>query len=172
MKTGNRNIDDLADVVISTKLACVLLKLTQPRLSQLEAAGWITRVAPGRWRLLDLVQGYVASLKDDTKRSSQTATLSRVQEARAKEIEARTARDAGQTIAMSDALELVDVVVGGLKADLDGLPARFTRDMVERRKLEAEVNDVLTRCADRLDEEADDLNAGGTADQAASTMHA
>jgi hypothetical protein len=166
MKTGNRNIDDLAGLVISTKLACVLLKLTQPRLSQLEAAGWIARVAPGRWRLLDLVQGYVSSLKDETKRSSQTASLSRVQEARAREIEMRTARDSGQTVDMSDALALVDDVVGGFKADFDGLPARYTRNLEERRRLETEINDVFTRAANRLDAESDLARAGGTADQA------
>jgi hypothetical protein len=158
--------------IVATPVACQLLMLSRQRLDQLAAAGWIARVSKGRWRIVDLVQGYIRYLKDEERRASKTFTLSRVQEARANEIEARTARDAGQTIAMSDALELVDVVVGGLKADLDGLPARFTRDMVQRRKLETEVNDALTRCADRLDEEADDLKAGGAADPAAPAVHA
>jgi hypothetical protein len=168
MKTGI----DLASITLSTKQACVLLKLTQPRLSQLEQSGWIARCAPGRWRLLDLVQGYVSFLKDEEKRSSKTASLSRVQEARAKEIEMRTARDSAQTIDMSDALALVDDVVGGLKADLDGLPARVTRDLPLRRKIEAELNGILARSADRLDQEGDLAKAGGAAGPAASEMSA
>jgi hypothetical protein len=159
-------LTDLTNVTISTKLACVLLKLTQPRLSQLEQAGWIARVGQGRWPLLGLVQGYVASLKDETKRNSQTVSLSRVQEARAKEIEQRTAREAGQTVDMADALAFVDDIVGPLMADLDGFPARMTRDMPMRRKIESELNDLRTRHADRLDKAADILQTGGEADPA------
>lgn len=162
---GNHGVD-LAGFVISTQQAGVLLQLTQPRLSQLETAGWIARVGPGRWRLLDLVQGYIKSLKDDTKRSSQTATLSRVQEAPAKEIEQRTAREAGQTVDMSDALAFVDDIVGPLMADMDGFSARVTRDMPMRRKIEGELNDLRTRHADRLDKAADILQTGGEADPA------
>ena len=157
---------DLDSIILSTKQAGVLLKLTQPRLSQLENAGFIARVGPGRWRLLDLVQGYIASLKDETKRSSQTATLSRVQIARAVAIEQKTAREAGQTVDLSDALAFVDDIVGPIMADLSGLPARYTRDMMERRKLEAELNDIRTRHADRLDKAADILQTGGEADPA------
>ncbi len=163
--TGSRNVD-LAGLVISTKQAGVLLKLTQPRLSQLETAGWIARVGPGRWRLLDLVQGYIASLKDETKRNSQTVSLSRVQIARAVAIEQKTAREAGQTVDISDALAFVDDIVGPLMADMDGFPARVTRDMPMRRKIEVELNDLRTRHADRLDKAADVLQTGGEADPA------
>ena len=158
--------------IVPTPIACQLLMLSRQRLDQLAADGWIARVAPGRWRIVDIVQGYIRFLKDEERRRSKTATLSRVQEARAAEIELRTARDSGQIIEMAEALALVDAVVGGLKADLDGLPARVTRDMTERRKLEAELHDVLTRSADRLEQEIDPLAAGGAVDPAASAMHA
>jgi len=144
----------LTDTIITSTDVSVLLGISLVRISEVERAGWMTRVEKGRWRLGDVVHGYIACLRDEKKRSTQTATLSRVQTARAEAIEAKTARENGQTIALADALELVDDVVGTLKGDLDGLPARVTRDMVARRRLEAELNDILGRAADRIEQQA------------------
>jgi hypothetical protein len=165
-------VDNISDAVIPTKLACVLLKLTQPRLAQLEQQGWIARSAPGRWRLVDLVHGYTAFLKDETKRRTGTASLSRVQIARALEIEQRTARNAAQTIDLGAALGLMDSIIGGLKADVLGLPARCTRNTDERIKLESECNDILQRAANRLDKEGAIAAAGSGADAAKPAMSA
>ena len=96
-------------------------------------------------------------LRDDERRSSKSATLSRVPQARAVEIEQRTARASAQTVELSEALALVDVVIGEFEADLNGLPARLTRDMDKRRRLEAEINDIIARAADQLDPESADL---------------
>jgi hypothetical protein len=160
--SGNRDVD-LAGLVISTKLAGVLLKLTQPRLSQLEAAGFIARVGPGRWRLLDLVQGYIRSLKDDTKRSSQTVTLSAVQAARAREIEMRIAREEHKLIDLDEALSVLDETVGGMKADFDGLAASVTRDPALRSMIEVKVDEIYRRHADGLDQKARSLRTSGVA---------
>jgi hypothetical protein len=159
-------------IVLSSLQAATLILLTRARLYELVQAGWIRALAPNRYDPTEVAQGYIRFLKDDERRTSKTATLSRVQEARARQIEQRMAREAGQTIAMVDALALVDDVVGGLKADLDGVPARCTRDMTERRKLEDELNDCLTRAADRLDAEGNLLKAGGAVDPAAAEMSA
>jgi hypothetical protein len=163
--TGSRDVD-LADLVISTKQAGVLLKLTQPRLSQLETAGWIARVGPGRWRLIDLVQGYVSSLKDDTKRDSQTATLSAVQAARAREIEMRIAREEHKLIDLDEALSVLDEIVGGMKADFDGLAASVTRDPALRSMIEVKVDEIYTRHADGLEQKARALRTSGAAIEA------
>jgi hypothetical protein len=163
--TGSRDID-LAGLVISTNQAGVLLKLTQPRLSQLEQAGWIARVGPGRWRLIDLIQGYVGSLKDETKRSSQTATLSAVQAARAREIEMRIAREEHKLIDLDEALSVLDEIVGGMKSDFDGLAASVTRDPTLRSTIEVKVDEIYTRHADGLDQKARALRTSGTAIEA------
>jgi hypothetical protein len=163
--TGSCDVD-LVGLVISTKQAGVLLKLTQPRLSQLETAGWIARVGPGRWRLIELVQGYTKSLKDDTKRSSQTITLAAVQSARAREIEMRIAREEHKLIDLDEALSVLDEVVGGMKADFDGLAASVTRDPVLRSTIEVKVDEIYRRHADGLDQKARSLRASGAAIEA------
>jgi hypothetical protein len=154
--------------VLTSSQAAKLIMVSLTALYEYERGGWIKRV-PGQqdqWRLVDVVQGRLRYLEDRAKRATQTATLSRVQEARAIEIEQRTAREAGQTIDMSDALAFVDDIVGPLMADLDGFSARVTRDMPMRRKIEGELNDLRTRHADRLDKAADILQTGGEADPA------
>jgi hypothetical protein len=156
-------------VVITSSEAAKLIMVSLTTLYEYERDGWIKRVSgqQDQWRLVDVVQGRLRFLEDRAKRATQTASLTRVQEARAKEIEQRTAREAGQTVAVDDMLAFADDVYGPLKADLDGLSARYTRDMTERRKLEAEVNDLLTRHADRLDKAADLLQTSGEADPTA-----
>jgi hypothetical protein len=160
--------------VLTSIEAAKLILVSRTALYEYERDGWIKRV-PGQqdqWCLVDVVQGRIRYLQDRAKRATQTATLSRVQIARAVEIEMRTAREAGQTIGMDDALAFVDDIVGPLMADLDGFPARVTRDMESRRKIEAELNDLRTRHADRLDKAADILQTGGEADPAATEAHA
>jgi hypothetical protein len=77
--------------IIATEVACRLLMLSRQRLDQLAKDGWIARHAPGHWRLIDLVQGYIRFLRDEGRRTSVHAAGSRVRDARAREIEIRTA---------------------------------------------------------------------------------
>jgi hypothetical protein len=170
--TKENRIDILKRVPLTSTEAAKLLMVSLTSLYEYEREGWIKRLGQDQWSLVDVVQGRFRFLEDRAKRATQTATLSRVQIARAVEIEMRTAREAGQTIGMDDALAFVDDIVGPLMADLDGFSARCTREMELRRKIEAELNDVRTRHADRLDKAADILQTGGEADSSATEMSA
>ena len=158
--------------VLTSIEAAKLILVSRTALYEYEREGWIKRLAQDQWHLIDVVQGHIRYLQDRAKRATQTATLSRVQIARAVEIEMRTAREAGQTIGMDDALAFVEDIVGPLMADLDGFSARVTRKMELRRKIEAELNDLRTRHADRLDKAADVLQTGGSADPSEAEMSA
>jgi hypothetical protein len=140
--------------IITTEVACRLLMLSRRRLDQLAKGGWITRHAPGRWRVLDLVQGYVRFLRDEGRRTSKSAAESRVHDARAREIEARTAERLGKLVPLEDFDTFVDLVCGAIRAELSGLPARFTRDLVQRRALEREIQGLLERVADVVEANA------------------
>ena len=148
--TRSGQIDDEAGI-ISTAVACQLLMLSRQRLDQLAAQGWVTRHSPGRWRTVALVQGYIRFMRDEGRRMSRSAAGSRVREARAKEIEVRTAERLGKLVPLEDFDAFVDLVCGLFRAELGGLPARFTRDLPTRRALEREINELLTRIADVLD---------------------
>jgi hypothetical protein len=136
--------------VVSTAVACQLLMLTAPRLDQLEKLGWIKRLAPNRWRVVDLVQGYIKFLKDEERRTSKTATLGRMQEAKAQQIEMRIAREAAKLIPIEFMDDYIMETAGPLKSDLDGVPAMFTRDLAQRDRLGDILDGVLNRMSDRF----------------------
>src|SRR5256885_531691 len=100
--------------IISTAVACQLLMLSRQRLDQLAKDGWIARDAPGHWRLLDLVQGYIRFLRDEGRRTSKSAADSRVRDARAAEIELRNAIRQRELITMAESMMAIDTVCGAV----------------------------------------------------------
>ena len=109
----------------------------------------VTRLGAGE--SVALVQGYIRFMRDEGRRMSRSAAPPRAREARAKEIEVRTAERLGKLVPLEDFDAFVDLVCGLFRAELGGLPARFTRDLPTRRALEREINELLTRIADVLD---------------------
>ena len=146
--------------IVSSALACKLLMLTLPRLDQLEQAGWMKRHARDQWMTVDLVHGYIRFLKDEERRNSKSTALAEVQAARAREIQLRTARAEGKLIEVSEALAIVDETIGALKADLLGLPARCTRIVEERQKIEAELDAVFRTTSARFEQRSRELCPG------------
>lgn len=140
-----------------------LLMVTPERVRQLHHGGYIPKIEKGRYPLVQAVQGYIRSIKDENKRASKSAAASRMSDAKTREIELRVAQRENVLIETDEAIGVVDEVVGALRADLAGLPARCTRDVDQRRKIQAEVNDILTRASDRFTERAEALRARGTA---------
>jgi hypothetical protein len=167
-KTAAKDASDtpLAGIVLTTMQAANLVLLSRVRLSELVRDGWIKQPTPNRLDPAEVVRGYIGFLRDEERRGTKSAGLTRVQEARAVEIEQRTARESGSTIGMDEACAIIDSVIGGLAAELRGLPARYTRDMAERTKLETELDDILTRTADLFEQEARASAEGGEVDPA------
>ena len=150
--------------IIATEVACRLLMLSRQRLDQLAKDGWIARHAPGHWRLIDLVQGYIRFLRDEGRRTSVHAADSRVRDARAREIEIRTAERLGQLVAIEEHDTVVDAICGVFRAELSGFAARVTRDLPLRRVIEQEIHGLLERVAAIADANAARLEAGRASD--------
>ena len=146
--------------LISTQVACQLLMMTRQRLGQLAADGWITRLAQGQWRTVDVVQGYIRFLRDEGRRTTKHAADSRVRDARAHEIEVRTAERLGKLVAVEEFDAMIDGICGVTRAELSGLPARVTRDLVVRRAIEREIHGALKRIADTAESIAERLESG------------
>ena len=149
--------------VITTTVACELLMLTEARLRALEGDGWIGRIGKNQWPLVATMQGYLRFLRADGRRTNKSAAESRVRDARAREIEIRTAEHMRRLIQIDEALETVDAVCGAVRTELAGLPARITLDLLLRNKIEMELNGSLSRIADRFEQEADTLRKGSGA---------
>ena len=139
-KVGGPNAT-LADVLEMTMLS-------RQRIDQLLKDGWITRYGKNQYNLANAVQGYIRFLRDNSRRSQVSAADSRVRDARAKDIEARTAQRLGHLVSISVYDEMIDGFAGLVRSEFAGLSAACTRDLILRRIIEREVNAQLRRMAE------------------------
>jgi hypothetical protein len=72
-------------------------------------------------------------------------------------MELRTAREAGELAPTQEWLDGMKLVTGKIVAALVGLPARYTRDLGERSRLEGMISQLRTDVADWIEAEAASL---------------
>lgn len=140
---------DLSKIIVSTAQAGAFLGITSARIRQLVAEGFIEKTGRDRVPLISAAQGYIKFLKDEERQSTKVASASRVQDARAQEIELRLEERSARlvTSARVEVLALVDEIAGGLKAGLLSLPAKITNDLDLREKLEDGINGAFREAA-------------------------
>jgi hypothetical protein len=149
----------LADQTCSTSEICAILGLgSNITLGKLEKSGWIKRVGKNEWPLSATVQGYVKSVRE-SRHATASAATAELRKAQLEKLKLANEREAGLSMPVAESLAIFSEVFGALKAALDGLPARCSRDLELRQKIQGELNDVLTRAADHFEK----LAAGGDA---------
>jgi hypothetical protein len=138
--------------------AARLLMISEERIRQFVKQGYVAKSEKrGYVQLVGAVQGYLRYLKEDERRSSKSAADSRVRDARALEIELRIAERSRDLIPIEDALTDMAEFAGLVRSELAGLPARLTRLIDERQKVETEIDALLARLAQKADEKASAL---------------
>lgn len=126
------------------------------------SAGTFTRAGRGRIDLASVIAGLIQVGEDAAVDTSAKASASRVTDARTREIEQRIAIRERQLIPTDDAIAEYDILVAVCRKEIDGLPAAFTRDMTERRRLEKLCDGAKTRIADALGKAGDAARTGRT----------
>jgi uncharacterized small protein (DUF1192 family) len=154
---------------ITLQTAAKLLMITPRHLQRLAAEGWIDKPARGQYATVSVVQGYIRWLKDQNDRISQAASKNSARDARAREIELRIAEKQGSLISVDEHLAVIDEIIGTIRSEIDGLPARLTRDRDMRRSIEEELDAVLNRASRRLAETATGFGTRGAAASALAT---
>jgi hypothetical protein len=139
-----------AELEITTAQAASLVMVTPEWIRRLAKDGWIAKAERGRFRLPDVVQGYIKFLKDEGRRSSKTASHARLQEIKTRKEELAVARAERELIPLVDAMTLVDEIAGTVVARVNAIPARMTRNPEERAKLQQEIDEALAEVADRV----------------------
>jgi hypothetical protein len=129
-----------------------LLMITPQWFNRLKRDGWIKQVGKNRYRVIDVVQGYIKYLQDENRRAQKSAAASRVQDARAAQIEMQTARDLGKLVDVEDVLTWQSEILGTLSRELTGVPAASTRDLALRAEIEKQVNGAIERCRGQFEE--------------------
>jgi phage terminase Nu1 subunit (DNA packaging protein) len=148
--------------LINTEQAARLLMKSPERVRQLAKDGWITQTGAAsdrRYRLLDVVQGYIRFRDDEERRTNKSAAQSRITDARSREVELKNAQREGRLIELDEALAVIEAVIGLLRSLLSGLAARVTRDLVLRRTIETAVHDILDSISDLATKRAKALGA-------------
>ena len=149
------------EVLLTTAQAGNLLELTPARIGQLIKSGFIEKRGRDQVPLVSAVRGYIRFLKDEERKSSKTASASRVHDARARDIELKIAERENRLVDIEDAIGAMDDVVGAVKATMSGVPAQFTGDLSQRAKLETLLGQALNAAADMVSAQAADLRSGG-----------
>lgn len=137
---------------ITLEQAAKLLMVTPQWVMKLRRDGWIS----SPYTVVGVVQGYIKYLKDEERRTSKTAANSEARDLRAEEIKLRIVEKENALVrhAREEVVAFIDVYLGPLKADLFSIPARVTKDIPLRRKLESEINGAFTAAHRRLTAEA------------------
>jgi hypothetical protein len=142
--------------------------VTSSRVNQLVNEGWFKRVdgQRGRYNWREAVGGFVRWMRDEDRRSSKSAAHTRIQDAKARDIETRTQQRLGRLIPLEVYEEMIDNVAGMVRSEFAGLAAASTRDLTMRRIIEREVNARLRRIAEAAMAQAIRLETAGGADDA------
>jgi len=149
-----------------------LLSFSRQFLELIEGAGFVQRAGPNKWDVVATFQGVLRYMRDESRRTSKSAVESRVREARAREIELRTARAAGELCRTEEAIITVDDIIGGLRSDLSGLAAMVTRDLDSRAKIDEALDGILNRASARLELHAGSLRESGKSARSTATVNA
>lgn len=130
-----------------------------PWVHQLVKEGFIQKQGKNQYALVSVVRGVIAHYEDLQAKNSKTASASRATDARTREIELRIKERSRDLIPLDDARAVVGEMAAAVRAEFQGLPARITRDMQERRRLEQEIDGAFDRLSRR----------GGEAERALAT---
>jgi hypothetical protein len=131
--------------------ASKLLMCTPAWLGRLAKDGWIKPLGRGRYSVIDVVQGYIKFLKDENRRSSKSASHSRVQDARAAQIELQMAREKRDLVDIEDMQAFLSETLGTLRSELSGVAAASSRDLAVRDEIEKNINAAIGRCRSAFD---------------------
>lgn len=132
---------------ITLQQAATLLNRSVSWVQKLVTDGYIVRAGTNQYSVVAIVRGLIAYYDDLLEKTNKAAAASRATDARTREIELRIAERRRDLIQQEDARAVVSEMAAMVKAEFSGLPARFTRDLAERRRLEQEIDGSFDRLA-------------------------
>lgn len=154
-------VDFPPDAEISFETASKILGITRRRVSQLVEEGFIAKRSRGTTTIADAAQGYSRYWQEKAMAETKTSAESRVRDARAREIEMRNEERMRKLIPIEDHTAVVDYVVGAVHVAFNSIPARLTRDIEQRRKIEVEIDGAFKQIAKACRAGADVARKGG-----------
>ena len=127
------------------------LTLSRQRVSQMADEGTLPRNGDGSFDLDACRNEYIAFLRSEDRRGAKSAAVSRVQDARAREIEIRTAREEGRLVPMESVSAAIIDILGTYRSELNGVAAASTRDLTLRAEVQRHLDGAIDRCRERFE---------------------
>lgn len=124
-----------------------LLGVSGRRVRQVAAEARVAAAGRGQYPTLQTIRAFVDAARRDRADTGERAARTSVMRARAREIELRTAREEGELIPADEAVAYVQTVVGAMISRLNGLPAQVTRNLDDRRRIEAAIDGIRSEVA-------------------------
>lgn len=153
-------------IMVSQRELSARMKLTTRWIYDLTGLGIFVQ-HPGK--LYDLDHSYEAYRLYKLEKESEKRAPSvgdGLQKAKQDLIDRRLAREARELIPLSDALATFDIVTGHFLEAISGLPARVTRNIGERKRIEAICDAVRNKLSDLFGTERKALQSGIPAGEA------
>lgn len=154
--------------LIPVEVAAKLLEISAERLRQLRKEGYVEFPERGKTTLVSAVRGYIRFLKDAAAKETKTSASARTQDAKTRLLELQLQEKERELIPQEDAQLAMQLLVGSVSTVMDTLPARITRDMEWRVKVEDEVRKAKGQIADALGKLSGALADGRDIDEAGS----
>lgn len=155
MKISAKNRENGEDSDISRDLPLgkliALFNMSTRTVQRMIDGGYIVKKSNGLYQENTAVQGAIRYAKDNgnIKGVTKDASTTRVNEARARSIEQETALKARELLSFSEHCAIIDILLGGISAELESLPSQLTRDMTLRKQYEARLVDMKRRLQDK-----------------------
>lgn len=119
-----------------------ILGVSARRVRQLASEHSISAVTRGQYPFQSVVQAYLKRLATGRLTASEREQRDVLTNARARQIEARTARQAGELVPAEEARAFVHAVVAALLSGLDDLPDRIAKNGAERVRVKGIVDRI------------------------------
>lgn len=141
-----------------------LLGIGERWVRQLEQQGVVVKNAYGDYDIPSSVQGYIR-FKVESEIAASTdrgrGEKSDYDFERARKLKLQNDQTDNLLVPVQDAVAAVDAIFGAMRTALSGVPARVSDDVQVRRRLETEIDSVLTELADGYEQAGRALATGG-----------
>jgi hypothetical protein len=132
------------------------LFLSPARVRELESEGVFQRI-DGKLEINDSRRRYIEHLRQ---RRPKSPADEKWREERARQLALQNAIRSRYLIPLDDAMEATETTIGFMISELCGMPARITRDLELRRRMDHDIFEMRQRITDKLREAANALEEG------------
>ena len=159
----SKTAETTAGTMSAQEAAKLLMLESTRRIQQLAQDGYIQKAGYDRYFTVSVVQGYIRFLKEDKQAKSTSTAQAKLYDQKTRDYAIRNAKNDHTLVELSETEAVIDEIASALKLGMEGVPARVTRDLPMRKKIEAAIDDVFSGVAARISETLAALRSSGEA---------